>query len=165
MLRFGLLAFAGASLLFGQASPGPELKGVVCWPAGKLRGFSAALKANEATVHGDRRSMNAFDYLGHRGNYTILEGRRDESSVPEVHAGADDIFLIQDGEATMLYGGVVEGAPRVQKGAMRGARLAGAQSIRMQPGDVLIVPGDIPHQMVVEKGKWITFFTIKVESR
>jgi mannose-6-phosphate isomerase-like protein (cupin superfamily) len=165
MLRLGLLAFAGAGLLFGQPSPGPELKGVIYWPAVKLQGFSAALKAKEPAVHGDRRSMNAFDYLGHRGNYTALEGRRDESSVPEVHAGADDIFLIQDGEATMLYGGVVEGAPLVQKGAMRGARLAGAQSIRMKPGDVLIIPGDVPNQMIVEKGKWITFFTIKIESR
>jgi mannose-6-phosphate isomerase-like protein (cupin superfamily) len=143
----------------------PKLEGVVYWPAAKLQSLATGLKTKEHPSRAGQRAASVYEQMGSHGRYSFLDGLRDGTTVPEAHAGIDDIFIVQEGEATLLYGGKVEGVPQVATGAMHGGHLVGAESVKLSPGDMIAVPGDIPHQMIVEKGKSITFLCIKVDNR
>jgi len=95
-------------------------------------------------------AASVYEQTGSHGRYSFLDGLRDGTTVPEAHAGIDDIFIVQEGEATLLYGGKVEGVPHVATGAIHGRQLVGAESVKLSPGD-------IPHLMLVEPGESITF--------
>jgi mannose-6-phosphate isomerase-like protein (cupin superfamily) len=164
MFRFTPASLALIGFAVAQQAPVPKLEGVTHWPAGKLKDLSPALNSRIPVIQGERKSMSAFEQLGTYGKYSFLEGRRNATASPEIHEGIDDIFVVHEGEATVLYGGKVEGWPPAKRAAMHGARLVGASSVKIRPGDVLAVPGNIPHQMVLEEGKSIVFLCIKVET-
>jgi mannose-6-phosphate isomerase-like protein (cupin superfamily) len=163
--RFVLTGLTLASLGLAQQQAIPKLTGVVYWPAAKLQTLAAGLKTKEHPSRAGQRAASVYEQMGSHGRYSFLDGLRDGTTVPEAHAGIDDIFIVQEGEATLLYGGKVEGVAQVATGAMHGGHLVGAESVKLSPGDMIAVPGDIPHQMLVEKGKAITFLCIKVDNR
>src|SRR2546428_11502158 len=94
------LLYAGAAL-----APASAQDGFVYWPAAKLKGYSASLKAKEPTVSGSKKSMMAIEQLGNRGNFSFMVARRAENGEAEVHAGWNDVFVAQERGATLIYGG------------------------------------------------------------
>ena len=151
-----LLLFVGLMAgLSGQAAD------FVHWPAAKLKGYSPALKAKQPTG----KAQMASEQLANLGNYTFMVARRDESGEPEVHAGWNDIFIAQDGEATLIYGGKVEGGKETQPGETRGGKIVGGKTQKLAAGDMAIIPFGTPHQTTVEKGKHFTYMVIKVEKK
>ena len=74
-----------------------------------------------------------------------------------------DFFVVQSGEATLVVGGEVPGAKTTAPHELRGPKINGGERRKLVAGDVVHIPANTPHQLLVEKGKQFTYLFIKVE--
>jgi mannose-6-phosphate isomerase-like protein (cupin superfamily) len=134
---------------------------IVYWPASKLSGYSATLKERQ----GAKQTMSASEILSDLGNHKFEILRRDGSGAGELHQNWTDIFVVQGGEATILYGGTIEDAKDTGNGEIRGPRHVGGKSQKVSAGDVLVMPPGVAHQTIVEPGKMFFVMIVKVERK
>ena len=100
--------------------------------------------------------------LGDMGAYTYLAVRRDQTGEVEVHATLDDAIVVQEGAATVLYGGQLAGERETAPGERRGGQITGGTTRSVAAGDLLIIPAGMPHQVRVEPGASVTYIVVKV---
>jgi mannose-6-phosphate isomerase-like protein (cupin superfamily) len=154
-------AMASAALLALAAAALAE-DGFLYWPASKLKSFPAALQAKAAAA---KKGGMASEQLANEGNFTFMVARRDQNGEPEVHRDWNDIFIAQDGAATLVYGGKVEGAHETAPGEDRGGRIVGGKTQKLAAGDMAVIPAGMPHQTNPEKGRSFTYMVIKVQKK
>jgi len=97
---------------------------VVYWPAAKLGGYSETLKSRLT----EKKTTSASEILSDLGNHKFEILRRDGSGAGELHQNWTDVFVVQGGEATILYGGSIENATDTGNGEIRGPRHMGGTS-------------------------------------
>jgi mannose-6-phosphate isomerase-like protein (cupin superfamily) len=134
-------------------------KGVAVWSASDL-------KAREAALHskiGTEKFLG--DKLADYGKYNLQLAHRVASGGGELHENFTDIFVIQSGEATLLIGGKVDDAKQTDPGEVRGPSVSGAERHHVAAGDIVHIPAKTPHQMLVDAGKHVTYFVVKVDNR
>ena len=148
------LALYAATPAFAQSKPE-----IVYWPASTLSGYSATLKGQQTA----KKTTSASEILSDLGNHKFEILRRDGSGTGELHQNWTDVFIVQGGEATILYGGNIEGAQDTGNGEIRGPRVVGGKSQKVSAGDVLVMPPGVPHQTVVEPGKLFFVLIVKVQ--
>lgn len=78
----------------------------------------------------------------------------------EVHAAADDIFIIKEGTATYILGGKLDAPTQVQPGEWRAANIAGGKEYKLAKGDMIVVPRGTPHRRITT-GQDVTVMIIK----
>jgi mannose-6-phosphate isomerase-like protein (cupin superfamily) len=88
---------------------------------------------------------------------------RSRSGEVEVHDRFADLFCVLAGSATLLTGGVVEGARVTAPGETRGRSIAGGTSQKLRAGDIAHVPAGTPHQMLLTGDETITSLVMKVQ--
>ena len=132
---------------------------VVYWPASTLGGYSATLKGRQV----EKKTTSASEILSDLGNHKFEILRRDGSGAGELHQNWTDVFVVQGGEATILYGGSIEDAKDTGNGEIRGPRHVGGKSQKVSTGDVLVMPPGIAHQTIVEPGKLFFVLIVKVQ--
>ena len=144
---FGL--FACASALPAQRGPMPPAEMV----------HSARLKQlGDSLTPGASRTAQ----LGRGPNFTYALTHRDTSGGLERHEAWTDILVIESGSATLLSGGVQEGATESSPGEWRGGTARGATRQAIRAGDVVTTPAGTPHQMLLAPGERITYIAFKV---
>ena len=134
---------------------------IVYWPASKLSNYSATLKGRQT----ENKTMSASEILSDLGNHKFEILRRDGSGAGELHQNWTDIFVVQGGEATILYGGSIEDARDTGNGEIRGPRHMGGKSQKVTAGDVLVMPPGVAHQTIVEPGKLFFVLIVKVQRK
>ena len=132
---------------------------VIYWPASVLGGYSATLKGRQT----EKKTQSASEILSDLGNHKFEILRRDGSGAGELHQNWTDIFIVQSGEATILYGGTVDEAKDTGNGEIRGPRHVGGKSQKVSAGDVLVMPPGVAHQTIVEPGKLFFVLIVKVQ--
>ena len=100
--------------------------------------------------------------LEQRDDHASIMVRRTESSGPELHEAFDDVYIIHEGAAVLVYGGTYAGAQTTEPGELRGGTITGGTRQALAPGDVIVVPAAVPHQVVIEPGKAIIYHVLKV---
>jgi mannose-6-phosphate isomerase-like protein (cupin superfamily) len=150
---FVVFAALCAAPAFAQTS-----SDIVYWPASTLGGYSATLKSRQS----EKKTMSASEILSDLGNHKFEILRRDGSGAGELHENWTDIFVVQGGEATILYGGSIENAKDTGNGEIRGPRHLGGTSQKVSTGDVLVMPPGVAHQTIVEPGKMFFVMIVKV---
>lgn len=80
----------------------------------------------------------------------------------EVHEQCTDLFLVLDGRATLVTGGLVVDSRTVGPGETRGSAIEGGSRQELRAGDVAHVPAGVPHQMLVRGDKTFTSFVVKI---
>ena len=100
--------------------------------------------------------------LGRGPNFTYAITHRDTSGGLERHEAWTDILVIESGSATLLSGGVQEGATETSPGEWRGGTARGATRQAIRAGDVVTTPAGTPHQMLLGPGERITYIAFKV---
>jgi len=151
-LRLGITAL----LFAGLASTAGDPPGFLFWKSTDLKMHSKTLrpKMNEMKV--------ATQAMGAHGNYNFLLAHREGSGEAELHEKQADIFFVQTGEATLVYGGEMEGGKSTAANEMRAPSIKGGMEKKLSPGDVVTIPAKLPHQLKLEAGKEITYFVVKV---
>ena len=95
------------------------------------------------------------------GGAVVLVVRRDAPGEVEVHDALNDVFVVHEGQATVLVGGRVAGHRQTAPGEWRGGKITGAKSYHLAVGDILWIPAGIPHQVVVAKDGSFTYLAFK----
>ena len=131
---------------------------IVYWPAAKLSGYWATLKDQQTA----KQTTSASQILSDLGNHKFEILRRDASGAGELHQNWTDVFVVQGGEATILYGGTIEDAKDTGNGEIRGPKHMGGKSQKVMAGDVLVMPPGVAHQTIVEPGKMFFVMIVKV---
>lgn len=101
-------------------------------------------------------------FLERRDDHASIMVRRTKSGSPELHEAFDDIYVVQDGAAVLVHGGTCEGARTVEPGELRDGAIRGGTRQPPAPGDVVVVPADVPHQVEVEPGNTFIYHVLKV---
>ena len=97
-------------------------------------------------------------------DYTMLSYRSQDGGA-EMHANFADIFVVVDGEATLLTGGELEHQESSAAGEFRGTAVLHGTSVHLGKGDVVHIPPNTPHQLLIAKGSTFTYFVVKVKER
>ena len=131
--------------------------GFVMWKAGDLKGYEKKLasKVNEHKV--------ANENLAKLGKYRTLEVHREGDGEVEIHESDADLMFINSGEGTLLLGGTVMNPKKTGTGEIRAPVMRGGQMKPLAAGDVVYIPPNVPHRVMVAAGKQITYFVAKVE--
>jgi mannose-6-phosphate isomerase-like protein (cupin superfamily) len=129
-------------LLFALLQTAPTPPPVLFWPNGV--------------------SPQGIDHKDIFANHGLQVSHRDKSGFVEVHLTKADVMVIQSGSATLLYGGEAIGLHPSAENELQGTSLTGAQSRRVNPGDVIHIPTGVPHQFILAPGETIQYLVVKV---
>jgi|HubBroStandDraft_1064217.scaffolds.fasta_scaffold47455_3 mannose-6-phosphate isomerase-like protein (cupin superfamily) len=110
--------------------------------------------------HGDG---SASETLKEYPQHFAMLSFRSRSGEVEVHDRFADLFCVLAGSATLLTGGVVEGARVIAPGETRGRSIAGGTSQKLRAGDIAHVPAGTPHQVLLNGDESVTSLIMKVQ--
>jgi mannose-6-phosphate isomerase-like protein (cupin superfamily) len=153
-------AFAIAILTAAAALPaGSGPAGFELWKSGALQAFEQKLspKMNAQKV--------ATQPLASYGDESFLMAHREGSGEAELHETKNDVMVIESGEATLVVGGTMVDPRTTAPHEIRGPSIKGGEKKLLAAGDVVRIPVKVSHQMLVESGKQVTYFVVKIEAR
>jgi mannose-6-phosphate isomerase-like protein (cupin superfamily) len=106
---------------------------------GKVEYFRAAA-VDAARASGETGSM-----LITNSEFKVMASRRDKVGQAEVHVKDTDIFIVIDGQATLVIGGKLIDAKETSPGELRGSGIEGGADYPLERGVVVTVPRNTPH--------------------
>jgi uncharacterized protein GlcG (DUF336 family) len=95
--------------------------------------------------------------------YKIDAGRREAPGEVEYHEHTVDVMHVLEGNATVVLGGEMRDVREIAPGELRAAGVEGGLRRDLRPGDVLAIPGGVPHQFV-DVSEPFLYFVVKVGS-
>lgn len=129
--------------------------GFIVWKADDLRNFEKKL----APKMNDLKSAN--EEVAKFQSYRVEIVHREGDAEAETHVNNSELFFIVSGEATEIIGGTPVNNKTVSAGEIHGSALNGGMRIQLRAGDVIRMPANTPHRMLIAAGKQITFMVVK----
>jgi len=145
-----------ALLCAAYGLPAGDPAGFSLWKATELKAFTKSLAPKIDDKKVATQQLTAF------GNYSFMVAHREGSGQAEYHATQADIFMVQSGEATLVYGGNMVDGKTSAPNEMRGASISGGMEKKLGAGDIVTIPAKLPHMVKVDAGKEFTYFVVKV---
>lgn len=143
------------ALLFAAlALPAGDPEGFHSWTSAELKAFSKSLAPKMNA--GKLASQPLFTHA----NYAFQVAHREGNGEAEWHEKHADIFFVQTGAATLVYGGKVVDGKTTAPNEIRGPSIGGGMEKRISAGDVVTIPAKTAHQLKVDKE--FTYFVVKV---
>ena len=141
-------------LLLATALLAKDPAGFEYWPGSELKAYGAKLspKMNAQKV--------ASQDLVKFGNHWFSVSHREGNGEAELHEHVADVFVVESGLATLVVGGKVVNGRTTAPGEIRGASIQGGEQHKLAPGDIVHIPANTPHQLLVSKE--FTYFVMKV---
>src|ERR1700685_1011047 len=110
--------------------------------------------------HGDGSASETLkDYPQHCAMLSF----RSRDGEAEVHEKFADLFCVLTGKATLVTGGVVNGARTIAPGETRGVSVEGGGRQTLRAGGFGHVPAGTPHRMLVKAEDTSTSLVMKVQ--
>ena len=106
----------------------------------------------------------ASETLARYGNHLTMIAHREKSGSSELHMRDADIFMVVEGDATIVTGGKMVKARTSGPGELRGTGIDGGKSQALSRGDIIHIAPNTPHQLVLKPGHTFTYFVVKVHS-
>jgi mannose-6-phosphate isomerase-like protein (cupin superfamily) len=97
-------------------------------------------------------------------DFTMLSFRSKDGGA-ELHEKFADIFVVVDGSATLLSGGELENPTSISPGEMHGTTILHPTTTSLVKGDIVHIPANTPHQLLIPKGSTLTYFVVKVKEK
>ncbi len=131
---------------------------VSIWTQTELTGVSTKLASNKSAKSIEGVPLGAF------GSQSCSVFRRTASGEAELHKVKTDYLIIEQGNATLVYGGTIPNARTSAPNEVRGSSISGGGSKAVSAGDIIRIPPGTPHQFVLAKGQTVSYFALKVET-
>ncbi|MBV9084289.1 MAG: hypothetical protein JOZ62_16560 [Acidobacteriaceae bacterium] len=109
-----------------------------------------------------KRIATATEELQRYGNHYTMIAFRDATGSSELHEKEADIFVVEEGEATLLTGGKLIHSHAEKPGELRGTSIEGGERHMLTKDSIVHIPAGTPHQLLIDKAKPFTYFVIKV---
>jgi mannose-6-phosphate isomerase-like protein (cupin superfamily) len=152
-----MMRFVFAGLVFAAvALPAGDPPGFNVWKSAELKAFNKTLSPKIDAKKVATQPIPGF------GNYSFIVAHREGSGEAEYHETQADIFFVQTGEATLVYGGKMVDAKTTAPNEMRGPSISGGMEKKLASGDVVTIPPKMAHQLKLDAGKQFTYFVVKV---
>jgi mannose-6-phosphate isomerase-like protein (cupin superfamily) len=151
----GLLAIA--LLMVSAEEKMPD--GFQQWTGASLKDIELTLKteADASSHHMSVRRLADFP------QDTFMLSRRQADGVVEWHENQADVFFVQSGSATLLVGGTMVGGEVTEPHEKRNGTIQGGIKRKLSAGDVVRIPPQVPHQLLLDGSPQFTYFVIKVK--
>lgn len=134
---------------------------VAAVPATQVESFQYLTDKQAADKLPATRNGFAGAALSDHENFREQLALRDKSGTVEQHTNWNDYMVVQEGEATLTYGGTSEGAKEVAPGELRGTSISGGQIIHLHAGDIITIPAGMPHLTEVDPNKRFRYVVFK----
>jgi mannose-6-phosphate isomerase-like protein (cupin superfamily) len=95
-------------------------------------------------------------------DYTML-AFRGKTGQAELHDKFADFYFVVDGEATLVSGGRIVNGSTIGPGEVRGESIQDGKETKLKKGDIVHIPANFPHQLVLAKGATFQYFIVKVQ--
>jgi mannose-6-phosphate isomerase-like protein (cupin superfamily) len=155
MLRNGLFAVCLMAAVALAASDPP---GFDMWSRGDLQSLGSRLSAKVNAQKVATQSLAKY------GDHQAILVHREGTGDAELHRRFIDLMVIESGSATLVVGGKLVDPRTVSPGEVRGGGIEGGSRHALSPGDVVRVPADTPHRVVVGAGNEVTYLVVKIPS-
>ena len=129
--------------------------GFSIWTADDLKGYEKKLGMKLNAQKAANEELAKFP------SYMMAMVHREADADAETHVNNSELFIIVSGEATEIVGGTPVGNKTVSPGEIHGTALNGGMRVPLRAGDVVRMPANTPHRMLVAAGKQITFMVVK----
>lgn len=93
----------------------------------------------------------------------VLAQRRGAGEV-ESHDHTNHVFVMVEGEATLIVGGTMENSRRTAPDQMRAPSVKGGTTYHLTKGDVITIPAKTPHWFKEVPSKTVAYYAINIES-
>jgi glc operon protein GlcG len=94
-------------------------------------------------------------------NYMVHASHRDKPGISEIHQLDTDIVYVLEGTATLVTGGQSVDTKEIAPNELRGKYIDGGETRKLVPGDVVIIPNNVPHWFK-EVSAPFNYFVVKV---
>ena len=131
------------------------VSGFVHWTAGDIQGLGVKLAGEMAGKPVISKE------IGKWGNHLSMIARRTADGEAELHVKTVDFFVAEKGEAVLVVGGKMVSPKTTAPNEMRGPSIEGGERVTMKVGDVVHIPANTPHQLLVKKE--FLYFVVKVD--
>jgi mannose-6-phosphate isomerase-like protein (cupin superfamily) len=96
-------------------------------------------------------------------NHHTMISFRNKSGKGELHEQDADVMFILDGSTTLVTGGSLVNPKTTAPNEVRGDSVKGGTSVTLHKGDVVHIPANTPHQMLLPAGGSVEYFVVKVQ--
>jgi len=93
----------------------------------------------------------------------VLANRRGSGEV-EYHDKTNHVFIMVEGEATMVVGGKMVDPRRTAPDQMRAPSVEGGVTYHLTKGDVITIPAKTPHWFKEVPTKTVAFYAVNIDS-
>jgi mannose-6-phosphate isomerase-like protein (cupin superfamily) len=100
--------------------------------------------------------------LARSGNIAMQLSVMPGNGPGELHRNADDLLMIQQGNATVVTGGTMVNGRDFPGGNTFGSGLEGGVSTPVGPGDIVLIPAGLTHQLLVPPGTILVMIVGKI---
>ena len=94
----------------------------------------------------------------------VVLAQRREAGVAEYHDHTNHVFVMVEGEATLIVGGTMVDAKRTAPDQMRAPAIQGGTTYHMSKGDVITIPAKTPHWFKEVPTKTVAYYAVNIES-
>jgi mannose-6-phosphate isomerase-like protein (cupin superfamily) len=129
------------------------------YSAGELQSKSNAMAAN---THGVVHTAVVTPLAKYGNDYTLLI-YRNADGLAEMHEHESDLYVVVDGEATLISGGTLVERKVKSAGEFTASGIHNGKSQVLKKGDVVHIAPNIPHQILVKSGGSVSYFVEKVK--
>jgi mannose-6-phosphate isomerase-like protein (cupin superfamily) len=152
VIVFMAVAMLGHSSLGQQAVPTPD------------QYSPADLMAMEKTLEQktDASGLASETLKKYGSDFTML-AFRSKSGKAELHEKFADFYFVVGGEATLVSGGRIVNSSTTAPGEVRGDSVQDGRETKLKKGDIVHIPANIPHQLVLAEGASFQYFIVKVQ--
>jgi mannose-6-phosphate isomerase-like protein (cupin superfamily) len=101
--------------------------------------------------------------LARSGNIALQLSVMPGNGPGELHKNLDDLLIIQQGSATVVTGGTMVNGKDRPGGNTYGSGLEGGTSTTIGPGDIVLIPAGLTHQLLVPAGTTLVMIVGKIQ--
>jgi len=94
----------------------------------------------------------------------VVLAQRREAGPVEYHDHTNHVFVIVEGEATLVVGGTMADPKRTASDQMRAPSLDGGTTYHLSKGDVITIPAKTPHWFKEVPTKTVAYYAVNIES-
>src|ERR1700679_4102438 len=94
----------------------------------------------------------------------VVLAQRREAGVVEYHDRTNHVFVMVEGEATLVVGGTMVDPKRTAPDQMRAPSLNGGTIYHLSKGDVITIPAKTPHWFKEVPTKTVAYYAVNIES-
>jgi mannose-6-phosphate isomerase-like protein (cupin superfamily) len=131
----------------------------VQWTTASLQQFEQKMHADAVT---DPHHF-AVELLADFPNDSALLVHREDDGPPELHETQVDIFFVQSGSATLLIGGNLINGETVGPHEKRNGTIQGGIRRKLSAGDIVRIPPQVPHQVLLEGSHEFNYVVFKIK--